>query len=291
MTYDKEKYEKLIQESPLFTLDKATQISAYKREALKMVEYLYCYLLSINQSKYDPYGCEIVDVATRCINGYDQSSDFLHYFNAAWKKEYSHICGNQILEDKFKGVKISEQEKRDVKKFLMLLSKKGSNLSDQEVIKQISILMDIAEEKVAMIAKLSATVVVGEYTNNMEGEEVSILDQIASEILTDQNIEKQESLLDLMSLIDEIFTNLQERQRPIVSDLLTAKIGIEIMDWFDEISRFSFVNDEMLINIRETGVVPTQREIADKYKRNEASISRTMKEFIKNIQLRYKGEE
>lgn len=43
--------------------------------------------------------------------------------------------------------------------------------------------------------------------------------------------------------------------------------------------------------IRKTGVVPTQREIADKYKRNEASISRTMKEFMKSIQSRYKGEE
>ena len=56
MHYDKLMYEALIQESPLFSLDKETEYSAYKRESYKMIEYLYCYLMAVNQKDYEPYG-------------------------------------------------------------------------------------------------------------------------------------------------------------------------------------------------------------------------------------------
>jgi len=47
---DKEKYEKLIQESPLFSLDKKAEPVAFRNARLKMIENIYLYLLSINKS-------------------------------------------------------------------------------------------------------------------------------------------------------------------------------------------------------------------------------------------------
>lgn len=70
MHYDKGKYRSLITDSPLFDIDKEQETVAYKRESYKMVEYLYCYLLAINEHAYEPYGSEIVKVATRCINNF-----------------------------------------------------------------------------------------------------------------------------------------------------------------------------------------------------------------------------
>ena len=94
MYYDKSKYESLIMNSPLFGIDKEQETTAYKRESYKMVEYLYCYLLAINERDYEPCGSEIMDVATRFINNFDSSKGvFLYYFNSAWKQEYSHIMG------------------------------------------------------------------------------------------------------------------------------------------------------------------------------------------------------
>ena len=40
MSYDRDKYEKLINSSLLFSLDSEKEHIAYRREALKMVEYL-----------------------------------------------------------------------------------------------------------------------------------------------------------------------------------------------------------------------------------------------------------
>ena len=41
MQNEKEKYERLISASPLFSLDREKEATAYRREALKMVEYLF----------------------------------------------------------------------------------------------------------------------------------------------------------------------------------------------------------------------------------------------------------
>ena len=74
MKYNKGHYEKLIDETPLFGLDKETQPSLYSREAMKLVEALYCYLMAVNEKAYEPYGMEIVDTAKRCIKNYDSAT-------------------------------------------------------------------------------------------------------------------------------------------------------------------------------------------------------------------------
>lgn len=45
-----------------------------------MIENIYLYLLSINKEKYEPYGCEITEIANYCIDKYDSTrSEFLHF--------------------------------------------------------------------------------------------------------------------------------------------------------------------------------------------------------------------
>jgi len=283
MAYDKKKYEELINASKLFEIDKESQSAVYRKESLKMVEYLYCYLLAVNESKYEQYGCEIVDVATRCINGFDGSSDFLHYFNAAWKNEYSHICGNEIIDGKFKGLKLSEQERRDVKKYMRLIGRCNPELTNQKKYEKIAELMDISVETVIAIANTSETVVVGEYTSNADGEEVGAFDLLSDDFLIESYFESLASLSDMLDEIEKHFNSLQERQKPIVADMITCKIGDEIFEIEKLSKQYSFISDEVRGQIKSTGKIPTQREIADKYGKNEASISRTIKDFLKRV--------
>ena len=283
MAYDKKKYEELINASKLFEIDKESQSAVYRKESLKMVEYLYCYLLAVNESKYEQYGCEIVDVATRCINGFDGSSDFLHYFNAAWKNEYSHLCGNEIIDGKFKGLKLSEQERRDVKKYMRLIGRCNPELTNQKKYEKIAELMDISVETVIAIANTSETVVVGEYTSNADGEEVGAFDLLSDDFLIESYFESLASLSDMLDEIEKHFNSLQERQKPIVADMITCKIGDEIFEIEKLSKQYSFISDEVRGQIKSTGKIPTQREIADKYGKNEASISRTIKDFLKRV--------
>lgn len=156
MRYDKEKYEKLINESCLFELDGETQYTAFKREAYKMVEYLYCYLLAVNEQKYEEYGCEITEVATRCLSNYSKDKgDFLHYFNASWKLEYQHIMGKQALTEKFHGIRITEEEKRAVRKYMHLTANMDAGLPVETLYSKLSSAMGISVEKVRELAQIA----------------------------------------------------------------------------------------------------------------------------------------
>ena len=283
MVYDKKRYEKLIYESSLFSIDKETQSSAYRKESVKMVEYLYCYLLAINAEKYEPYGCEIVDLATRCINGFDKSGDFLHYFNAAWKKEYAHICGDEIIEKKFQGMKLSEQEKRSVKKYMKWISKRNPEMSDKEKYEEIAELMELPVEKVIQIAMAAGTKVVGEFSSNSEGEEISTFEQVSDSFSVESYFENLASLEEILDKVEYAYNEIQERQKAIVSDLLTVKIGTDILEIEKIHKKYSFISEDIRNLIIRTGNVPTQRDLAEKHGKNEASISRTLKDFLKKI--------
>lgn len=113
MRYDKDEYEKLIDASKLFSLDRERERIAYKREALKMVEYLYCYLMAINAVKYEVFAVEIVDTAKRCIENYNpEAGRFLNYFSSAWKQTYGHLVGKEIVKETFSGIHFTEEEDR-----------------------------------------------------------------------------------------------------------------------------------------------------------------------------------
>lgn len=177
---EKGKYESLIMNSPLFGIDKEQETTAYKRESYKMVEYLYCYLLAINERDYEPYGSEIMDVATRCINNFDSSKGvFLYYFNSAWKQEYSHIMGEKISDKRFHGIRITEEEKRNIRKYLKLAEKMDSCVSRSELFERISEAMNISVDKVELLAQMSSMFVASDTTINEDGEEINIWEHVS----------------------------------------------------------------------------------------------------------------
>lgn len=283
MVGDKEKYEKLISETLLFSIDKDKQSVLYRKESLKLVEYLYCYLLAINKEKYEPYGCEIVDVATRCINGYDKSGDFIHYFNAAWSREYSHICGNEIINNKFQGMKLSDQERRDIKKYMRIVSRCNPNMTQEERLIKVSELMELPLERIKQLSETADTRIVSEVAHNSEGEEVSLFDQVEEEFSTETYFDNLASLTELLDQVEAAYSKAQERQKPIISDMLTIRIGLDIWEIEKLAKKYEFISFEISESIKHTGNVPTQRDIAEKYGKNEASVSRTMKEFLKKV--------
>ena len=291
MKYEKDEYKKLIDASPLFSLDREKEHAAYQREALRMVEHLYCYLMAVKKSDYEPYAVEIVDVAKRCIGNYDSSKGpFLSYFNSAWNNEYSHIRGNKIIEKKYRGMKLSEQERRDVKKYMCLITKCNPNWTTLQKYEKVAELMEMSIEEIKTIATASDTRVVREYTKNSEGDEVGVFDLLSDDFLIESYFESLASLSDMLDKIEEAFICLQGRQKPIVADMMTVKIGNEIFEIEKLSKKYSFISEEISKLIKSTGKIPSQRDIAEKYGKNEASISRTMKEFLNKLKGEKKDE-
>lgn len=282
MQYDKKRYEQLISDSPLFSLDKETEYAAFKRESYRMVELLYCYLLSVNEREYEPYGYEITEVATRCIRNYDSRKGvFLHYFNSAWRQEYSHILGEQAQEDKYRGIRITDDDKRAVQKYIRLSNQLEMEHNPKQLYTKLSAAMDLPVEKIMELAKLNSINVCGDRYISDNGEERSIWDLLPGDENVLSPFENEEGISSVLGKIDKAFATLQERQKPIVSDMIT----IRICPFLSESDRMvhPFVSKSVMDDWLRYGTIPTQRDIANKYGRDEASISRTMKTFLEKL--------
>ena len=285
MGYNKADYERLITESKLFSLNKETESVAFRKESYKMVEYLYCYLLAQNEKKYEPFGCEITEVAVRCINNYDETKGvFLHYFNAAWKLEYSHLCGNQAVDDRLHGVKITESEKRAIKKYLRYEASLGKDLSRRELCEAIAEILDQPIEVVAEIAELVEYRMVDNVIMDDDGGRTSLFDQQSDGHLVEENLLTSARVEEILTVVETAFLSLQQRQMPIISDMMTIRLASTIVETGVDTSSYSFISKEVLSQYSKDQL-PSQRTIAEKYGKNEASISRTVKEFIKKLEI------
>ncbi|MDD6471442.1 MAG: hypothetical protein PUF62_00075 [Bacteroidales bacterium] len=285
MGYNKADYERLITESKLFSLNKETESVAFRKESYKMVEYLYCYLLAQNEKKYEPFGCEITEVAVRCINNYDETKGvFLHYFNAAWKLEYSHLCGNQAVDDRLHGVKITESEKRAIKKYLRYEASLGKDLSRRELCEAIAEILDQPIEVVAEIAELVEYRMVDNEIMDDDGGRTSLFDQLSDGHLVEENLLTSARVEEILTVVESAFLSLQQRQMPIISDMMTIRLASTIAETGVDTSSYSFISEEVLSQYSKNQL-PSQRTIAEKCGKNEASISRTVKEFIKKLEI------
>ena len=287
MEYSKAKYEQLILESPLFSLDKARESSAYKREALKMVEYLYLYLLSINEEKYIDYALEITETANRCISNYDASSGcFLHYFNFAMAKEYRRASAKRQMEESRRGIHISDDDDRNIRKIVRFMESRGIHNPTEEQIDLISESLNLSASNVLeyILMNNNAKPLYDVITND-DGEESSLFDTVVSgEDKLDDIAEQKEACKAQLQKIEAEYITCQERQKPIISAMMTIKVCEIICEYQISTDGLSFVNNEIIVKFVQTGTTPTQREIAEKFGKKEASISRTISSFISKLQ-------
>lgn len=290
MNKSRSEYEKLIRTSILFSLDRKTQTAAYKREALKMVEYLYLYLTSINADKYSEYGLEITQIAKRCIKNYNkETGDFLNYFNSAISKEYRKAFSQRRFSEQHGGVHIPEQEQRIINKFIKLAETQGVYDLSDDIIDKISESTGIKHERICECISLyqRSFVVEDTYTDD-EGNESSIFDYIASDKLTEDSIIELDTAKELLQKVDEVFKKRQERQKPLLSKLITAKISQQLqsdeklLSIVKKMAFFDFAVFEISI---AQGYPPTAKEIGEKLGLSEQSISRTFKEFVKRLEI------
>ena len=100
--------------------------------------------------------------------------------------------------------------------------------------------------------------------------------ELERKIESDGGTDKEE----LLDKIEKTFNSLQKRQKPIVSDIMTTKLWLDL----EEIEKkYSFISKDAIEEWKKSGVLPTQREIAKKNNREETSVSRTVKDFQKKL--------
>ena len=280
----KEKYEQLIRSSPLFSLDKEREVIAYKREAMKMVEYLYCYLLALNENKYIEFGLEISETARKCIRNYNKDmGDFLFYFNAAWAKEYRRAFGKRQADQFRCGMHITEDDQLLVNKYLRFIEKYSDEYDEKKVIPANADALGITTEKVKEIIALNSVSFVSGDVCAEDEESGRIFDIIGQET----DYETQFEVQDLFVIIDTEYQSLQQRQKKLISKLITLKISDYLQaseNLLEEVQRYSFFDLEVF-DLFANGLI-TSRLIATQCGVSEQSASRSLKVFLDRVRSR-----
>ena len=197
------------------------------REALKMVEYLYCYLMAVNTNRYEPYAMEIVDTAKRCIENYDPATGrFLNYFASAWKQSYGHLVGKELVRETYKGIHFTEEDERNFRKYMRLAQNMGIDTESQEFDEKVAEAMGITVDEVNNLRGMVNCRPTSGKNVNEEGEEYSLIDQLDSGNYTDSRILQLDTAKEFLDLIELTYDQLQDRQKPMLAMLITSKIAL-----------------------------------------------------------------
>ena len=290
MGYTKEQYEELINGAKVFTIDRTKDSELWKTEARKLllltIEYYRDFVLK--KETFENYGVELVEGIKQSIRGFSQEKGiFLHYANVAIKRRIRQKKLSDALDRQRRGLSVSENDNRIIKKMLSYVRSKGYDINDLATQERIAAQFKLSLEQVQICVEQSQISVIDETVSNSNGETSNIFDGIASaQPNAEEKMIENEKQLDIFRRVDNVFIQCQERQKPLLSCLLTARL-IPEMDLNDyvlaELEKISFIEKQLLKQYIASGKMPPARLIAAEFGLTEQSASRTLKTFFEKI--------
>ncbi len=291
----REEYERLINESPLFDMNREDNPSAYDRERNRLLTnlaYFYKYYICVRIPQ-ESYEYSLVVAADDCVKRYDsRKGEFLNFFGVVFKKKYNHDKYHNKMDVKRGGLTFSRKEERQIKEITRYARSKKLELSDATVQEEIAKLIGESRETVAWLIQADRNAVIADnevYADAEDGDdgEISLLDRIPDE---SADIEGYLDQIDLIGVVpddieymDELFQDQQERMQPMLSMLLTAAVitycESDLIETESLLEEISFRNEEEIEFCRANGRVHTQKEIGECFDVLEQSVSRTYRIF------------
>ena len=190
------------------------------------------------------------------------------------------------LEDTYKGVHVPENKIRAVRKYIKCAEKIEKKDKPEELYSKLAEVMQLPVETIRELAKL-ADVKVTTSNSMSDEEEEELWSYIAGNVNIEREFEEKEEAENILNKVDKVFQELRAKQQPIVSDVITTKIWLCLED---SEQQYSFISKEVAEEWNKKGTLPTQRELARKYGRDEASISRTVRTFLEKLKREIEQE-
>lgn len=290
--FTREEYENLINNSPLFEIDKESSLALYKSERYNFLTLLTDYYrLYIYPSKpLDSYSITLMETAAECIKYYEKSKgEFLHLFNSSMKRDLHIAKAKEIIEGKRQGIRISNEDDKLIRKIIALANSKGLDVYDLTVQEKISKALDLDVGRLQELLRINDdAVAVSSTVTNEDGDEIELYDlQSSHEKTAEEKMEEESAFHSLVERFDNVFSTVQERQKRLLSMLLTVEI-IKACDEDLEKARQvledkELFNEEVYDYYEKHGELPTAKQIGLVCGVTEQSLSRTYKNFKEKL--------
>ena len=294
--------EENIRKSPLFKLDRDTP--AFDKEENRMIEYIYFYALghlkvickpkkeneTKPEIKYAPEGFadEISETAKRIIKAYKpEKGDIIHYISKSLSKMYKECIAKEINEDKHMGYTFRAE--KAIRKYLNELKKSGIDiysLSEKHLQENTS-QMDRDIKCIHEFYGFDCLQPVSPVISNEDGEETSIFDCIPDESVENYAYEEAERIENHLAKIEKYYLSLQKRTQPKFKAWIWISRNGEIFEIIHnqgiDASKYPYIDLNDYNSYIAGAPAPTQREIAERFYCDEASISRIFKKFSEDL--------
>ena len=290
--FTREEYENLINNSPLFEIDKESSPALYKSERYNFLTLLtdyYRFYIYPNKS-LDSYSMTLMETAMECIKYYDKDKGaFLHLFNSSMKRDLHIAKAKEIIEEKRQGIRVSNEDDKLIRRIIALANSKGLDVYDLTVQQKISKALNLELSRLQELLRINDdAVAVSSTVTNDDGDEVELFDlQSSHEKTAEDKIADESASITLVEKINDVFTTVQDRQKRLLSMLLTVEIIKAFNEDVDKAKELlcdkEIFNQEVLDYYEKHGELPTAKQIGEILGVSEQSLSRTYKNFKEKL--------
>jgi len=290
--FTREEYENLINNSPLFEIDKESSPALYKSERYNFLTLLtdYYRLYIYPNKSLDSYSMTLMETAMECIKYYDKNKgEFLHLFNSSMKRDLHISKAKEIIEEKRQGIRVSNEDDKLIRKIIALANSKGLDIYDMTVQQKISKVLNMELSRLQELLRINDdAVAVSSTVTNDDGDEVELFDlQSSHEKTAEAKLADESAFITLVERIDDVFTTVQDRQKKFLSMLLTVKIIKACDEDLDKAKNVltgkELFNKEVFDYYEKHGELPTAKQIGLLCGVSEQSLSRTYKNFKEKL--------
>ena len=283
----KEQYEELIKRSILFEL--SSDDINYNKERLKLCHYLIDYFeIYIYKDLFNNMIDVFMETFDSCISSFTrESGEFLHYMNSSLKNNYKRARIKEEINNRRMGISVPQKKERLSINIIKYARSNGLDINDEECKHKLAGIFNIDINTLNECIEISNICVVGNIQYNASGEEFDLYDTVVMD--EEQEDDSAEILEALLKVAAQVFNNLQDRQKQLISLFFTKKC----FDIFEKdygvqkahmlLKNYSFYN----IVIYKFCVIkkrtPTQRELANYLGVSEQSASRSYSVFEQKI--------
>ena len=283
--FTREEYENLINNSPLFEIDKESSPALYKTEERKFIDNLYLYYSNYVYRK-DLDGLVFMQTAKECIKYYaKEKGEFLHLFNSSMKRDLHIAKAKEIIEEKRQGIRVSNEDDKLIRKIIALANSKGLDVYDLTVQQKISKALNLEFSRLQELLRINDdAVVVSSTVTNEDGDEVELFDlQSSHEKNAEDKMADESAFVSLVEKINGVFNTVQDRQKKLLSMLLMVEIIKACDEDLDKAKNVltgkELFNEEVFDYYKKHGELPTAKQIGEVLGVSEQSLSRTYKNF------------
>ena len=225
-----------------------------------------------------------------CIKYYDKDKgEFLHLFNSSMKRDLHIAKAKEIIEEKRRGIRVSNEDDKLIRKIIALTNSKGLDVHDLTVQQKISKALNLELSRLQELLLINDdAVAVSSTVINDDGDEVELFDlQSSHEKNAEDRLADDSAFVSLVEKINGVFNTVQDRQKKLLSMLLTVEIIKACDEDLDKARQVlgckELFNEEVFDYYEKHGELPTAKQIGEILGVSEQSLSRTYKNFKEKL--------